>query len=105
MDSIKTAQELLAKLQKEYGLDPQEVVESAAAYLVTLGLSVIRPTNGAVKRRIEEGREPEGLSALLDEVNEEGRKALARRNLASELGWAVAQIVRNIVVKAVVKGG
>ena len=108
MDNVKRAQKLLAKLKADYEIDPRDIGGAVAAYAINLGISVVQPDMlESVKLQLAEANEstdPEDLSDLLDAANEEGQKALARRNLASELGWIITGLLRNVVTAMIMKG-
>lgn len=104
MDNVKRAKDLLAELKSKYGIDPRDIGGAIAGYAINLGISVVQPDMlESVKEQLQEADEPEEISTLLDAADEEGRKALDRRNLASDLGWTLANLIRNVVVAQVMK--
>lgn len=109
MDNVKRAQKLLATLKKDYGIDPRDLGGAIAGYAINLGISVVQPDMlESIKLQLEEANkseDPEDLPDLLDAANAEGQKALARRNLASEIGWIITGLLRNVISAMIMKGG
>lgn len=97
-------QKLLKELKKE-GVDPREVLEAGSAYLVTLGVSITHPKDEDIRKRLNELESPGHFELALDAAHKDAEKELARRGLAGQAAWAIANLLSQVLFRAVLSGG